>query len=95
MRGHAFAARLMLLFEKIIKPEQLDQLQGEPRSAERFFIFDTNSLGVDLDLFRLKFVTVEQFCLHEFRLAFAFGDFFDAFAFRLFELPQVRDDSLA
>jgi hypothetical protein len=27
--------------------------------------------------------------------AFAFGDFDNAFAFRLFELPQVRDDSLA
>ena len=28
------------------------------------------------------------------RYWFAFGDFFDAFAFRLFDLPQIRDNSL-
>ena len=84
----------MLLFEKIIESKQLDQLQRQPRSAERFFVFDANCVGIDLNPFRLKFTIVEQFCLHELGRAFAFGDVLDAFAFRLCELAQIRDDTL-
>ena len=95
MPGYILFALLMLLLQEIIKPEQLDQLQREPGSAKCFFVFNANGVGVDFNPLGLKFVIVEKFRLHKFRLAFAFGDFGDAFAFWFFELAQVRNNTLA
>ena len=54
-----------MLLQKIIKAEQLDEVQREPVTAERFFIFNANSVGVDFDPlgFELSWVRPQILCV--------------------------------